>query len=142
VIGSELHAERREHDVEAPVLEREALRVTLDPRDVDAGLVGPAPGDAQEIGNQVEAGDPRAGPRGWDRGVPRARRDVEDHVPRADADLGDDLVSQRQHEPVRDLGVVAGAPGRAVPILGRGGVGLGGGHRVPPRVGLLGLVVR
>lgn len=112
VIGSEHHAEDRDHDVEALVVEGEGLRVPRDPLDIDSRLGGVGASALEQLRRQVEPGGLGAGLRRRDRGVPRPAGDVEHLVAVADrsrlhglaprrCDLLDDrsVVTQRPHRP-------------------------------------------
>ena len=72
----------------------------------------------EQLRRQVEAGHLRAGLRGGDRHVARARRHIEQLDPRTGAGTLSDVFADR-HDPLRDLGVVARRPHRLLPFLDR-----------------------
>jgi len=69
--------ERREHTVEAAVLERQVLGVALHPLDLDARLRGSLARPDEQLGREVERGHACAQPGGPDRDVAGAGGDVE-----------------------------------------------------------------
>ena len=114
VVGREHRADRRDHDVEGLVGEREVLGVALDPVELEAGSPRAAPSRLEQLGRQVERGHDGARGGGRQRGVARARGDVEHRLPRLDAGRFDDAVAERQQPGLHHRGVVAGRPDRAV----------------------------
>lgn len=97
VARRELHAERRQHDVEVVVVEREILGVALDPVDDHVALGGAPAGGLEQLRRQIDADDLRAGGGRPDRDVPGAGRDVEHLLPRHQPDL-----VQQTHRARRD----------------------------------------
>jgi hypothetical protein len=77
VVRREHHADRREHDVERAVGERQRLGVGLAPLELGAGLGRDAPPDVEQLGREVARDDHGAAQRGRDRSVAAAGGDVE-----------------------------------------------------------------
>ena len=144
VAGSELDAERREHHVEAAVLERQVLGVALDPVDLDAGGGGALASAVEQLGREVEAGHARAelAARIATLPVPVARSSTS--MPGLDRHPLEQVPRRHLvHDALGDAGVAPGGPGLAVGLLelGEPGWARGGDSRtsscLPPVVCLL-----
>ena len=122
VVGREHRAEGREHDVEAPVGERQVLDVGDLERHRQSFGLGPRRALVEQGGHVVGRGDVGEAPRRRERGVAVAGGDVEDALAAAHVDgLGQRLADDLQGG--ADDGVVAAGPGGLLPLLDGGEVG-------------------
>jgi len=110
-VGGEHHAERGQRDVERAVGVREGLGVRGLEGDVEPVGLGAPLSLVEKRGNVVGRGHVREAPRGRERGVAVAGRDVEDAL--AGVDVGR-LAERLAHdlEADADLAVVPLVPGR------------------------------
>jgi hypothetical protein len=122
LIGREHHAERRDHDVERVIGERQCFRVSL--LELDRKPFGRSTGAAalQQRRHVVGRDDIAPAPRGGEADIAVAGGDVEDFLPGAKIEclaqlLADDLQCRA------DDGIVAGRPGGLLPGFHRGEVG-------------------
>ena len=117
VVRGEHHADGGHHDVEGRIVEREVLRIGLDPVELGArGARADAPG-VEQLGGEIARHDLGAALRGRDRGVAGAGADVEDALPGLDAARLDEAGAERREERLDHRRVVAGRPHAAVACL-------------------------
>ena len=110
VVGGEHDPDRRDHDVERGVGERERLGVGLDPLDDEPLGFGPAAADVEQRRRQVGRHDAAAGARRGERDVAGSRGDVEHADARADPARMDERGAERGEDVARDTVVVAERP--------------------------------
>ena len=115
LVGREHGAERRQHHVEAAVVERERLRVALDPVDLEVARLERRA--REQLRRQVESGDVGAGAGRRQRRVAGAARDVEHAVAGSHRRVPDDRLAGDGQPPCDPL-VVARGPHVARPLLG------------------------
>jgi hypothetical protein len=126
LVGREHDAEGRQHDVEAAVRERKALRVGLPEGDRQAVGLRTLAAALEQRADVVRGHDVGEATGGGERRVAVSSGDVEDALVAADVDglaqhLADDLQGGA------DDGVVAGGPGGLLASLDRGEIDGGGG---------------
>jgi hypothetical protein len=123
--------ERGEDAIEVVVPEREVLRVTLDPLDVEPSRCGPGPPRLEQLGHEIEARDAGAVARGGEGGVSGTACDVEHAGLGVDLGAGDDALPDVADE-LRERRIVARRPDRALQILELLERRLGGCHSPLP----------
>ena len=117
MVGREDHPERRDNRVEALVLVRQRLGVTLLEPDLEPGLGRGGPGLLELARREVEPRDLRAAPRGDERDAAGAAGEVEETLSTLRRDQVDEALVNRG-ERLRDALVGGAAPdGRAVAQL-------------------------
>ncbi len=127
MVGREHHADRRHHDLERRVVERERLGVGLDPVQIHAGRVGAAPTGLEQIRYEVAGDDVGAALGSGDRRVAGAGGDVEDARAGGDLSRVDEFGAEREQEGLDHRGIVAGRPhGAVLRLEGIQGEGCGG----------------
>jgi len=118
VVRGKHGAEGRDDAVEARLRDRQLLRIPLEPFHLDARLRRPAPGVHEQLGGDVDPGDPRTPERRLDRDVAAVPgSDVEQGDPRLERDPVEDERTNRSDQP-REAVPVAGRPGGARPLPG------------------------
>ena len=103
----EHHADRRHHDVEAVIGERQRLRVGLCPFQLDPALGGDSAARVEKLGCEVARGDDRTSLGRRDGGVSGAGADIEDAVARLNPACADELGSKPGNQLGRDGRIVA-----------------------------------
>jgi hypothetical protein len=114
VVRSEHHADRRHHDVERCVGERQMLGVGLRPVERESGLVGAGAPGLEQLGGQVARDDAGAALGGMQRRVAGAGGDVEHLLAGGDAGGIDETRPEGEQERLDHRRVVARRPHRAV----------------------------
>jgi hypothetical protein len=114
------HTERRQHHVEALVLERQLLGVPLDPLDLDSGLGGQRATGNKQLRRQVHPDHPASCRRGPERGIPRAACDVQDVLVPADPYPAYQPFPHNPQLQLRNGGKVPDCPARSSALLDLG----------------------